>query len=387
MTVFELPDVLRNAPGMRAAQLLMDGLGVLCFNKTNLDDRFWEIAYPRKAHYLTIKVQELNGADRRVGRPIRRRLRDEIRSFNISLTNGSVDHYNHFPFGGPRTIPFNRHNPRNDPHDLSWMIDLAGPELHHTRFNGLRRGRPISLARIRHSLFCTLEPEEDDVKIALRDDNDPDAGTVLGRTNTEIVGVLLAKDSGEIRFESDPAGLINIGPLAYGPDKRYQIDIINEDNKLHLKKKNFVRGDLRLFYEEVIDAHPVRDLWARPAPPRKRVAPDGDCHLPDYGGESLEELIQLETTESINRRTNNVPKKSSRGTSRKARSKSVSAKLKKAAKKRTKRTLKRTARKSTKGRSKKAAKRSTKARSGKTTKNPTKARSKKSVARRRLRRT
>jgi len=343
MTVFELPDVLRNAPGMRAAQLLMDGLCVLCFNKMNLDDRFWEVAYPRKAHDLTIKVQELNGADRRVGRPIRRRVRSEIRSFNISLTNGSIDHYNQFTYGGPRTIPFNRRAPGNDPHDLSWMIDLAGPELQHT-FNGLRRGRRISLARIRHSLFCTLEPEDDDVKIALRDDNDPDAGRVLGRTNTEIVGVLLAKAPGEIRFDSDPAGLINIGPLDYGPDKRYQIEIINEDNKLHLKKKGFVRGDLRLFYQEVIDAHPVKDLWARPAPPRKRVAPDGDCHPPDFGGESLGELLQQETTESINRRANNVLKKSSRGTSKKARTKSATANLKKGAKKQTKRTLKKTSR-------------------------------------------
>lgn len=398
MTNFDLPDVLKNARGMRAAKILIDGLAVLSFNIEKRDDPFWEVAYPRKKrHTLTIAIQDLNGDDEPVGDPREIEIDDRVTAIGVRLTKGSVAHYIKFDKGGPRDPHFDRTSPNNnDLNDLGWMVDLADAkgELEHgpVRLLPSHPSRKISLARIRHSLFCTLEPEEKDVKIALRSDNDPDKGKFLGRTNTEIVGVLLATEHGKIEFEfiSDPPGLTKIDPLDYDENHRYHIEIINQDHDDHEHQKGFVKGDLYLFYKHVIelqDEKKEKDLWARPARGDKRVSPDGDCHPPDFSGGSLGGLLLKDATEFINR---SAARKSVEVTAKKAAKKSTRTTAKKTPNKPTKRTSKKTARKktarkSTKGRSKKAAKRSTKARSRRTTKNPTKTRSKKAVARRRLR--
>jgi len=291
-----LPPVLASRTELRAAELVIDGLAVLCFNQSR---NYWEVAYPRKGHHkLRIKIEALDADDLPIDAPlVYEEVDHSVRSFNISLTDGSETHYDEFPEGGPRADDFDRSTPdENDPNDLGWMIDLAGDELGHGNFQGLKPShpsRPISLARIRHSLFCTLKPEDEDVKIAPRDANDPDEGTVLGRTNTEIVGVLLANGPGEIKFEFDPPGSFAVDPLRYEENKRYRIEIINEDDELHETTKGFVRGDLRLFYDDIIevDGEP-QDLWARPST-SARVAPDGDCHPPDFSGETLEDLITV----------------------------------------------------------------------------------------------
>lgn len=287
-----LPEVLKSRPEMRAAELNFDGLAVFCFNSSK---KLWEVAYPRKLrHTLRLKIEALDAADSPISPPLFDKEVDRnVRSFNISLTNGSVGHYKEFPRGGPRAKDFKRKSSGNDPHDLGWMIDLAGNELNHGNFLGLRRsGRPISLARIQHSLFCNLKPDDEAVKIAPRDADDPDAGTELGRTNTEIVGVLLANGPGEIRFESDPAGLIKIGPLQYDLQKRYRIEIINEDEQQQVPKKDFVRGDLRLYYDDVIEvAGEPQDLWAKPVTSAEFVPADGDCHGTEFSGPTLEGLI------------------------------------------------------------------------------------------------
>src|ERR1041384_6837498 len=133
---FELPPVLASAPGMRAAELMIDGLAVLCFNDTTGD--FWEVAYPRRLqHTLTIKIQSLDAHDRPIDQPLYREVDRKVRSFNISLTDGSERHFGQFPRGGPRATQFDRKPTRNDPHDLRWMIDLAGDELGHGHFLGL----------------------------------------------------------------------------------------------------------------------------------------------------------------------------------------------------------------------------------------------------------
>src|SRR5687768_18184739 len=101
---FELPEVLALAPGMRAAELLIDGLSVFCFNKTGAE-KFWEVAFPHQAdHDLTITIQELDGAGNKVGMPTPYDVHRHIETFTIRLTNGSLEHYEpgHFPDGGPR---------------------------------------------------------------------------------------------------------------------------------------------------------------------------------------------------------------------------------------------------------------------------------------------
>jgi hypothetical protein len=309
-----LPTVLATAPGMRAAELVIDGLAVLCFNSTN-GEKFWEVAYPRRAqHQLTITVEPLNGADQPVEPIVPHQVPEAVRSFNISLSQGSLVHYDFFPQGGPANPAFNRSTANSDSHDLGWMIDVAGPELQHG--NVLRLlprdpSRPISLARIRHSLLCTLKPEDDDVRISPRNRNNPTASGsfLLGRNNTEIVGVLLAKGPGEIRFESDGAAL-NIDPLPYDENRRYRIRIINEDVQNSEPNGIFVKGDLHLLYDTVIEVDgEQKDLWARPVgfePFGEPVfsaegteidlplfsASDGDCHPDKYGGTTLQPLIE-----------------------------------------------------------------------------------------------
>lgn len=296
---FQLPRVLASAPGRLAAILVIDGLSVCCFNKTG-GEKFWEVAYPRQAHHdLRISIWNLDGANKPVGGPIHDILVDRrVVRFDISLTNGSTDHYTQFPDGGPLTRDFERLAPDNDPHDLAWLIDLAGPELKHG-FRGLLprnpRRSPVSLARIRHSLLCTLKPEDHPVVISPRRHNNPRHPDrfILGQNNTELVGVLLASAAGELRIASDPAGLLNI-VLPYDETRRYQIEVINMDTRGAQHVRPFARGDLHLFYDDVIDVSgEQKELWAIPSP-SARVAPDGDCHTNGFDGATLEGLLVTE---------------------------------------------------------------------------------------------
>ena len=292
----ELPEVLASVRGLRAAEIVIDGLSVFCFNKTNRE-WFWEVAYPRQArHKLTIKIQELDGAGRKVRRPKTHHVDPHVEKFYISLENGSLEHYKQFPDGGPKDPNFNRNGHKPDPHDLGWMIDLAGNEIGHGDFLGFKprdENRRRSIANIRHSLFCNLEPEEKSVRISPRHDNNPDArGSFdLGRTNTFMVGVLLAASPGKILFEFHPGGLTAIDPLPHDQNQRYRIEIINDDTHRPHRKGRFVRGDLRVFYDELINVSgPEKDLWAIP---NVRVSPEGDCHPPTFSGATLEPLILL----------------------------------------------------------------------------------------------
>ena len=278
----DLPPVLTSAPGMRAAELLLDGLSVFCFNQMNAE-KFWEIAYPRLAqHELQITIRELNAAGQPVGFPKTVHVDETIKSFNIRLSNGSLEHYDqaHFPSGGPRAEGFTRTNPAVNPNDLGWMIDLKGEELQHgtARLLPGHKSRPISLARIHHSLFCTLAPEPKEVRISPIFDGDPNSGNSFPlRNNTEIVGVLLGTAPGDIIFESDPEGALDISGLTYNQDRRYDIEIRNTDMIDPPRVEPFVRGDLFRFYHVLIEVDGVqKDLWAQPKNPE--VDPEGDCH-------------------------------------------------------------------------------------------------------------
>jgi hypothetical protein len=139
-----------------------------------------------------------------------------------------------------------------------------------------------------------LKPEDDDVRISPRLHNNPthQDSFILGRNNTEIVGVLLATEPGDIRFESEPAGLLNISPLSHDHNHHYRIEIINTDTHSAQHVPPFVRGDLHLFYDDVIevDGEP-KELWAIP-PKVGRFAPDGDCHTNGFSGPALQPLIE-----------------------------------------------------------------------------------------------
>ena len=296
----ELPHVLTSAPGMLAAELLIDGLSVFCFNRTGAE-RYWEVAYPRLLqHELQIRIQQLDAAGNEVGDPQTINVGDNVKSFNIFLTNGSLEHYEeaHFPSGGPKVGGFDRHDPAthiNNPHDLGWMVDLAGPELRHGTATLLPGdpSRPISLASIHHSLFCTLGPEPKFVMISPIVDANPGSQNSfpLPFNNTEMVGVLLGTDPGEIVFESNPPGALNIDPLPYSPQTRYEIEIKNTDVSPQPKVLDFIRGDLFRHYHVLIEVDGVeKDLWAQARP--DHVADEGDCHGDIVSFPTLQSVIQ-----------------------------------------------------------------------------------------------
>jgi|GEM_PF-2666804 hypothetical protein len=297
----ELPAVLTSAPGrVRAAELLIDGLSVFCFNQMGAE-KFWEVAYPRLLqHQLQITIQQLDAAGHKVGFPQTVDVGNNVKSFNIRLTNGSREHYEqgHFPWGGPRREGFDRtvpSAPTDDPNDLGWMIDLASTELRHgtARLLPGHESRPISLARIHHSLFCTLGPEPREVRISPIFDGDPRShnSVSLPFNNTEMVGVLLGTAPGNIVFESDPANALNINPLPYSLATRYEIEIKNTDLIRPPRVDPFVRGDLYRFYHVFIEVDGVqKDLWAQPRNPE--VDPEGDCHSDFASFPTLETVIQ-----------------------------------------------------------------------------------------------
>src|SRR6185369_14235484 len=100
----ELPDVLTSAEGVHAAEVHVDGLSVFCFNTIDQNDKFWEVAYPRLAeHELRITIRELDATGQVVRTVVDQAVGAGVKSFDISLTNGSTGHYdpNQFPSGGP----------------------------------------------------------------------------------------------------------------------------------------------------------------------------------------------------------------------------------------------------------------------------------------------
>lgn len=291
MPDIELPQVLKDAPGMRAAELVIDGLAVFCFNIMTAEP-FWEVVFPRQAqHDLKFLIQEFDVDGKPAGPEVPHDIDRRVERFTIRLSNGSVQHYNQFPKGGPAADDFDRNSANNDPHDLQWMVDLAGDELQHGNFLGIKPrhpSRPRSLANIRHSLLCNLEPEETSARISPRIANDPNGRDHfdLGPTNTFIVGVLLASNDGDILFDFEPGGLSAIDPHPYSATKRYRISIINHDVGDPPHVGGFARGDLGRTYDELIDVSgPEKDLWARPNP--MRFSPDGDCHGTTLGVATL----------------------------------------------------------------------------------------------------
>jgi hypothetical protein len=107
--------------------------------------------------------------------------------------------------------------------------------------------------------------------------------------NTEIVGVLLGTASGDILFESDPAGVLAINPLPYSPNTRYEIEIRNTDLIPAIKIDPYVRGDLYRFYHVLIEVDGVqKDLWAHQI---AEAAGEGDCHSDFASFPTLESVV------------------------------------------------------------------------------------------------
>jgi hypothetical protein len=286
------PNFLSTVPGLLAANLTIDGLAVFCFNR-QWEHKFWEVAYLRHdKHTLGIDITEVDarGKTNRIFPTVM--VPENLLTFEISLTSGSEAHYDTFPQGGPASGDFNRNAPDNDPHDIRWMIDLAGPEPRHGRLIRLKPRSDervgVTLARFHHSLFFTGKPSEKSVRFSPRRNGDPDGpgNFDLGPTNEEILGVLLATEPGEIRFDG-----LGIDPLPYDENRRYEIEIVNMDNQLAEKKHRFVKGDFHYFYDVIEVDGDQQELWAFPRA-TGRFTPDGDCNPEFVSLATLQPLIE-----------------------------------------------------------------------------------------------
>lgn len=278
----------------QVAELVVDGLAICCFN----NEKVWEVAYPRQQqHILSIVIQKLDGA----GKPIINGIKEHpvpgnVRSFTLSLTSGSRAHEAVFPRGGPAAANFVRTAPNNDPHDLGWLIDMAGPEPGHN-FRRLRpravSQRDVTLARFPNSLLFTRRPGDDPTRLSPEDNDDPlgPGSREIGHTNEAVGGVLLAAGNGEIRFQSEPAGSLKIGPLPYDKDRRYKIRIINEDSQDGVRRGRFIKGDFHFFYD-IIDVDGVKqELWAIPKPTALGSTSNGDCNPVGASVSTLRDLL------------------------------------------------------------------------------------------------
>lgn len=293
-----IPPCLSADTNILAAELTIDGLALCCFNQTVSNNKFWEVAYPRhRKHTLTIDIdrvvagQATNIVNKR---PIPR----DLESFNIRLTTGTQDIYTGFPHGGCRTGSFNRKGTGNDPNDIRWMIDVNGTEPDHGTVTLKRKGGGrvgVTLARLHHSLFFTVRPSEHPVRLIPKCSGDPAAnGEELGRTNREMGALMKAPTDGRIIVE----GISGIPTLDFNATTSYKIEIINEDSFSAEHWPGHVKGDFHLFYDIIAVTGGQKELWAVPdedekvAPGAdKKVAPDGDCNPSEFGGSTLQPLI------------------------------------------------------------------------------------------------
>jgi hypothetical protein len=285
------PAFLSSVPGLRAAELIIDGLALFCFNHQN-GNQFWEVAYLRNPrHELGMEIQKVDAQGNPLGTPDQYTFDVNVLSVDVTLTTGSDAHYQMFPRGGPRANNFDRVARDNDPSDLQWMIDIAGPEPGHGNVTQLITGRvKVTLARFHHSLFYTENPSEQLVRLSPKRNSHPSGlGSFwLGPTNERMAGLLLAapNSSGEIRFDG-----LGIDPLPYNANQRYKIEIINMDTQSATHIRGYAKGDFHLFYDVVDVNGDKKELWAVPRNVGK-FAPDGDCNPSEFGGSTLEPLIQ-----------------------------------------------------------------------------------------------
>jgi hypothetical protein len=274
--VMSLPSFVTRLSKVVAAELFIDGLAILCFNQEDEDDKFWEVTYIRLSrHALALEIERVD-AD---GNPTEHQpfpdpipIPEPLRRFDISLTTGSNDQFDTFPDGGPKSDAddFDRDDPDNDPHDLNWMIDLNGDEPGHGNVVRIKPA-PVTFGCFHHSLIYTSHPSEYPVRLAPKG-HGPQGARVLGRTNEEMCGVLLADEAGEIRFDG-----LDIDPLPFDDAQSYRIKVVNEDTESAPHSGNFAKGDFDLFYKVIQVDGEEKELWAVP----KKfgiVAPDGDCN-------------------------------------------------------------------------------------------------------------
>lgn len=304
----------------RAALLILDGLGVCCFNDTDPRHKFWEVAFLRYSDHslkITVGTDEYNIAP-------------DVKTIDILTNNGSSHHYDKFK-KGYLEIEDEFSRVSGNRYDFRWVPNFVGHEIPHGTFKGLKtramnRDRVgVTLVRIPHSLFYTDEVTDNYVIFSPKELDDPSHGLIFGPTN-EVIGALLLADQ--------PAGLkIVIGDGSGGAcDSKAKtitncvIDLSQEGGILevkienmddpkrqllkdrdgfwpraaerrqhipkHLKVKSYLEGDFKYYYEVIdVDGEQLT-LWAEPKDPEMKNRL-GDCNLVRVETEDITSLENL----------------------------------------------------------------------------------------------
>ena len=315
-------DFLSANAGSPAGLLILDGLGVCCFNDSDPRNKFWEVAFLRPSdHFLKVTV----GGDVYNIAP-------EVKTIDFLTNNGSSQHYDEFKKGYFEAedefsrVAANRY-------DFRWVANFIGYEVPHGAFTGLQtramnRDRVgVTLARIPHSLFYTHTVTDNYVILSPKDLEDSAHGLIFGPTNEEVGALLLADTPAGLKIivgdgsggACDPKSeMINncVIDLPHQEGGILEITVENMDEPKrellkdregfwpsaaaerrqhipkHLKVKNYLEGDFRRYYEVIEVEGDKLTLWAAGKHPNQHNRL-GDCNLVRFETEDLTSLEAL----------------------------------------------------------------------------------------------
>lgn len=292
-------------PGSTAtpvANLLIDGLAVCCFDRRVLDSRHWEVAFMRdEGHHFEIQVTERTLEGEVVASHSPYPVPPDFVTLDITLDNGSSDHYSRYGGGYYHTdAPFER-DVDHDHNDFRWVVDFVGDEVGHGDFDGLRP-KPcrndqadMTLLGAPSSLFYTVRLSGSPVVILPRAHHDPCEGEVFGHTNEYVGGLTLADQPGRVRIKgrSCRGTMLIIEDLPHQAGRYYEIMLTNMDIVKRqaifkntgeraaspgdkMKVKDYKRGDFEYFYDLIAVTGEEQSLWGDKSVKHGRL---GDCHV------------------------------------------------------------------------------------------------------------
>ena len=291
-----LQQLLPNSTLTLVADLVIDGLGICCFDNRDPANPHWEVAYLRDAKHdfeLSVSEMTLSGEevlsypDQIVG---------DFRTLSVIVQGGSNDHYTKYPKGYYQRPTLFERDVNGDRQDFRWVIDFIGnpPEVEHGDFVGLKQHQvPVTLLEVPHSLFYTKALTASPAVFSTRTYTDPCETEVLGNTNALVGATVLTNGPSRVKIEGhDRHGNTTvIKDLEYKANQYYQIGFKNMDrlkNDAHDNKgvraagpnkgklKEYNKGDFERFYEVIEVRGPEKSLWGRKRMEHGRL---GDCHV------------------------------------------------------------------------------------------------------------
>lgn len=292
--------LLPNSTATPVAKLLIDGLAVCCFDRRVLSARHWEVAFMRDSgHHFEIGVTEktLEGSVVIAHDPYT--VPDSLVTLDITVDNGSNDHYSQYEEGYYCTDSTFDRDVSHNHNDFRWVVDFIGHEVRHGEFDGLKPKSAypdradVTLLSVPNSLCYTEKLNTSPVIILPRALNDPCEGTVFGHTNEQVGMIVSAETPGKIKIKGRhrDGTMIIIKDLAYKAGQFYEIvftnmDIVKRqavlentgkraDNMNDRSVKNYERGDFEYFYNLIGVTGEEKALWGDKSVHHGRL---GDCH-------------------------------------------------------------------------------------------------------------